>query len=67
MDFPKELEFLRKLDLHVQLFGKDLKKFLNGYDEDCTIFVVVTRINKNEDELYHPETLPEPDMSKLRN
>ena len=67
MDFPRELEFLLKLDLHVQLFGKDLKKFLDGYDEDCTLFIVVTRMNENEDELYHLETLPEPDMSKLRN
>jgi len=37
-----------------------------GYDEDCIMFVVVTRMNENEDELYHPETLPEPDMSRLR-
>lgn len=28
-------------------------------------FVVVTR--PIEDELYHPEVLPEPDMSRLRN
>ncbi|KAL8893575.1 MAG: hypothetical protein Q9192_005132, partial [Flavoplaca navasiana] len=66
MDFERELEFLRKLDLRVHLFGKDLKKVLDR-DKGCTIFVVVTRMNENEDELYHPENLPEPDMGKLRN
>lgn len=64
MDFPGELEFLCKLDLRVQLFGKDLKKCFDG-GKGCTIFPVVTR--RNGDELYHPETLPEPDTSELRH
>jgi hypothetical protein len=48
------------------VFKKNLKKFLDKY-EGCIIFVVVTRMNENEDELYHSETLSEFNMSKLRN
>jgi len=66
MNFLRKLEFLHKLDLHVQVFKKNLKKFLDKY-EGCIIFVVVTRMNENEDELYHSETLSEFNMSKLRN
>lgn len=50
----------------MHLFGKDLKKVLDGY-KGCIIFVVVMKKIENEDELYHPETLSEPNMSKLRN
>jgi hypothetical protein len=35
--------------------------------ENYIIFVVVIRMNENEDELYYSEILSEPDMSKLRN
>jgi hypothetical protein len=63
-DLEEELDFLRNLDLRGHIFGKDLKKLFDGCT-DCTIFLVVTR--PDGDELYHPETLPEPDMSKLRN
>ncbi len=66
MNFLRELEFLHKLDLYVQLFEKNLKKFLDEY-EGCIIFVVVMRMNENEDKLYHSETLSKSDMSKLRN
>jgi len=64
MDFEKELNFPRNLGLRGDIFGKDIKKLLDGCT-DCTIFLVVTR--PDGDELYYPETLPEPDMSKLRN
>jgi hypothetical protein len=64
MDFLKELEFLRKLGLRVQIFGKDFKKLFKGYN-DCKIFVVVIR--SDEDKLYHLETLLKSDISKLRN
>ena len=67
MNFLRELEFLHKLDLYVQLFKKNLKKFLNEYDENCIISVIVMRMNKNEDELYHSETLLKLNMSKLKN
>lgn len=63
MDFIEELDFLHDLDLQVDIFGKDLKRLFDG-GKDCKIFVVT---NQDGDELYHPETLPEPDMSILRN
>lgn len=64
MDFLQDIDVLHKHGLHAQLFGKDLKKLFDG-DEDCKLFVVVTR--SHGDELYCPENLPEPDMSKLRS
>lgn len=64
MDFFQDIDILRKHGLHAQLFGKDLKRLFDG-DDDCTLFVVVTR--SHGDELYCPENLPEPDMSKLRS
>lgn len=66
MNFVKELKFLCKLDLYTQLFKKNLKKLFNEC-ENYIIFVVVIRMNENEDELYYSEILSEPDMSKLRN
>ena len=67
INFLIKLKFLRKLDFHVQLFEKNLKKFLDKYDKNCIIFVVVTRINKNEDEIYYLETFSKFNISKLRN
>lgn len=64
MDFFPDMDILHKHGLHANLFGKDLKKFFDG-DRNCTLFVVVT--NSHGDELYGPEDLPEPDMSKLRS
>ena len=64
MDLFEEFDFLHDRDLQVDIFGKDLKRLYDG-GNDCKIFVVVT--NQDGDELYHPETLPEPDMSELRN
>lgn len=55
MDFLQDVD---KHGLYAQLFGKDLKNLFDG-DEDCKIFVVVTR-------QHGPENLPKPDMSKLR-
>jgi len=66
MKFLRELEFLHKLNLYVQLFKKNLKKFLNEY-KGYIIFVVVMRMNENEDELYHSETILKFNISKLRN
>lgn len=66
MNFVKELKFLCKLDLYTQLFKKNLKKLFNEC-ENYIIFVVVIRMNENEDGLYYSEILSEPDMSKLRN
>ncbi len=66
MNFVRELKFLCKLDLYTQLFKKNLKKLFNEC-ENYIIFVVVIRMNENEDELYYSEILSEPDMSKLRN
>jgi hypothetical protein len=63
-DLEEELDFLRNLGLHAQVFGTDLKKLFDGCT-DCKIFLVVMR--PGGDELYHPETLSEPDMRKLRN
>src|SRR6266516_5911460 len=56
--------FLRDLGLSATIFGKDIRKIDEGC-ADCNLFLVVTR--RDGDELYHPETLPEPDMNKLRN
>lgn len=64
MGFVKDLEFLHNLGLGVNIFGKDLERLFDGR-KNCKIFVVVTR--QIEDELYHPDILPEPDMTKLRN
>lgn len=66
MNFVRELKFLCKLDLYTQLFKKNLKKLFNEC-ENYIIFVVVIKMNENEDELYYSEILSEPDMSKLRN
>jgi len=66
MNFVRELKFLCKLDLYTQLFKKNLKKLFNEC-ENYIIFVVVIRMNENEDELYYSEILSEPDMSKLKN
>jgi hypothetical protein len=64
MDLEEELQFLRNLGLHIAFFGKDLRKLYKGF-RDCKIFAVVTR--PYGDELYHPDTLPQEDMNKLRN
>ncbi len=48
----------------MQVFGKDLEKLFDE-DEDCNIFLVVTRTD--EDEFYHSDTLSKLDMSKLRH
>lgn len=64
MGFVKDLEFLHDLGLGVNIFGKYFEMLFDGR-KNCQIFVVVTR--PVEDELYHPEVLPEPDMSELKN
>ena len=64
MNLKEEFAFLRNLGLRVTVFGKDLNKFHAG-SGDCNIFVVVTR--PRGDELCYPDTLPEGDMSRLRN
>ena len=47
----------------MQVFGKDLKDIFERQDEG-TVVVIITR--PGGDELYHPDDLPEPDMSRLR-
>ena len=64
MDFKEELNFLTKLGLCVNVFGKEPKKSLHGYT-DHRMFLIVTK--SNGDELYHPNNLPEPGMGRLRN
>jgi hypothetical protein len=49
----------------VHLFRKNLKKILNEY-KNCIICVVVTKIIKNEDELYYSETLSKLNINKLK-
>ena len=63
MSFEEGSELIDKLGLRVQLFGKDLEKL--SKNEECTIFLVVTR--PHGDELYHLENLTDPkEMSLLR-
>jgi hypothetical protein len=57
MNWGEEIKFLCCLGLNIFIFRK---KIHGG-----NVFVVVTR--SDGDELYHPETLPKPDLDRLRN